>query len=114
MQVAIYHNPGCSKSRQTLALLWENDVEPEIIEYLKTPPTPEELAQMIGKLDRSPHDAVRVKEEAYAASGLSSQSDVAAICEAIAADPILLERPIVVKGDKAVIGRPPEDVLTLL
>jgi len=114
MQVAIYHNPRCSKSRQTLALLRENDVEPEIIEYLKTPPTPEELAQMIGKLDRSPHDAVRAKEEAYGASGLSSQSDVAAICEAIAADPILLERPIVVKGDKAVIGRPPEDVLTLL
>ncbi len=114
MQVAIYHNPRCSKSRQTLALLRENDVEPEIIEYLKTPPTPEELARVIGKLDRPPHDAVRAKEEAYAASGLSAQSDVAAICEAIAADPTLLERPIVVKGDKAVIGRPPEDVLTLL
>ncbi|SVD39284.1 uncharacterized protein METZ01_LOCUS392138, partial [marine metagenome] len=57
MQVVIYHNPCCSKSRQTLALLQENGVEPEIIEYLKTPPTSEELARVIGKLDRSPHDA---------------------------------------------------------
>ena len=114
MQVVIYHNPRCSKSRQTLALLRENDVEPEIIEYLKTPPTSEELARVIGKLDRPPHDAVRAKEEAYAASGLSLESDLAAVCEAIVAEPILLERPIVVKGAKAVIGRPPEDVLKLL
>ncbi len=114
MQVVIYHNPRCSKSRQTLALLQENGVEPEIIEYLKTPPTSEELARVIGKLDRPPHDAVRAKEEAYAASGLSLESDLAAVCEAIVAEPILLERPIVVKGAKAVIGRPPEDVLKLL
>jgi arsenate reductase len=65
-------------------------------------------------LDRPPHDAVRAKEEAYAASGLSLESDLAAVCEAIVAEPILLERPIVVKGAKAVIGRPPEDVLKLL
>ena len=114
MQVTVYHNPRCSKSRQTLALLQENGVEPEVIEYLKTPPTQEELVEVIGKLDRPPHDAVRAKEDAYAASGLSAESDLATICGAVVAELILLERPIVVKGDKAVIGRPPEDVLKLL
>ena len=114
MQVMIYHNPRCSKSRQTLALLQENGVEPEVIEYLKTPPTQEELAEVIGKLDRAPHDVVRAKEDSYAASGLSTESDTVAVCKAIIAEPILLERPIVVKGSRAVIGRPPEDVLKLL
>ena len=112
--INIYHNPRCSKSRQTLALLRENGIEPKVIEYLKTPPTQEELAGVIGKLDRPPHVAVRAKEDAYAASGLSAKSDLATICRAIVAEPILLERPIVVKDDKAVIGRPPEDVLELL
>ena len=114
MKVTIYHNPRCSKSRQTLALLRESGIEPEVIEYLKSPPTQEELAEVIGKMDLPPHNTVRAKEDAYAASGLSAQSDVADICRAIVAEPILLERPIVVKGDKAVIGRPPEDVLKLL
>lgn len=114
MQVTIYHNPRCSKSRQALALLQENGVEPEVIEYLKSPLREEELAEVIGKLDRPPHDVVRAKEDSYAASGLSTHSDAVAVCKAIVAEPILLERPIVVKGSRAVIGRPPEDVLKLL
>ena len=114
MQITIYHNPRCSKSRQALALLQENGVEPRVVEYLKLPPTQEELAGVIGKLDRPPHDAVRAKEDAYAASGLSVDSAAVAVCKAIVAEPILLERPIVVKGSRAVIGRPPEDVLKLL
>jgi len=114
MQITIYHNPRCSKSRQALALLQENGVEPEVIEYLKLPPTQEELAEVIGKLDRPPHDVVRAKEDAYAASGLSAESDTVAVCRAIVAEPVLLERPIVVKGSRAVVGRPPEDVLKLL
>tara|TARA_Y100000588_G_scaffold10194_2_gene11267 strand:+ start:1417 stop:1767 length:351 start_codon:yes stop_codon:yes gene_type:complete len=114
MALKIYHNPRCSKSRQALALLEEQGAEPEVVEYLKTPLTKAELAEVIGALGRVPHDAVRTKEDAYAASGLNPDSDLAAVCAALAAEPILLERPIVVKDSHAVIGRPPEDVLGLL
>lgn len=109
----IYHNPRCSKSRQTLALLTENNAEPEIIEYLKTPPTAAELAAILVKLDMKPADILRRKEARDAGVDPSALSD-AQIIEAIAANPAIMERPIVVKGDQAVMGRPPENVLPLL
>jgi arsenate reductase len=95
-------------------LLRENGIEPEVIEYLKNPPDATELAAVLSKLDRPPHDAVRAKETPYAASSLSPDSSLKDVCTAIAAEPTLLERPLVVKGSRAVIGRPPEDVLKLL
>tara|TARA_R110002110_G_scaffold311263_1_gene524780 strand:+ start:4694 stop:5062 length:369 start_codon:yes stop_codon:yes gene_type:complete len=109
----IYHNPRCSKSRQTLALLTENNAEPEIVEYLKTPPTAAELAAILVKLDMKPADILRRKEARDAGVDPSALSD-AQIIEAIAANPAVMERPIVVKGDQAVMGRPPENVLPLL
>ena len=110
----IYHNPRCSKSRQSLALLRENGVEPEVIEYLKTPPNKTTLRGLLKKLGMAAHDILRTKEDPYAACGISPESTEAEILAAIVANPVLLERPIIVKGNRAVIGRPPENVLALL
>ena len=110
----IYHNPRCTKSRQSLALLRENGTEPEIIEYLKTPPDAPALRGLLKKLGKAAHEILRTKEAEYAAASLSPESSEAEILTAIAAYPILLERPIIVKGNRAVIGRPPENVKALL
>jgi arsenate reductase len=110
----IYHNPRCSKSRQTLVLLRENSTEPEVIEYLKTPPNKTVLRDLLKKLNLTAHEILRTKESEYTAVGLSPESSEAEILAAIVANPILLERPIIVRGNRAVIGRPPENVLVLL
>lgn len=111
----IYHNPRCSKSRQTLALLKEHGISPDVIEYLKTPPSANEIAELQRKLNLSLTEMLRRKEKEFAQAGLDhpNVSDEA-VYAAIAAHPILLERPIVTCDDKAVIGRPPENVLALL
>ena len=110
----IYHNPRCSKSRQSLALLRENGVEPEVIEYLKTPLDEVALCDVIAKLGLKAHEVVRTKEEPYQQLALSTDSSEEEVIAAIVKYPILMERPIVVKGDAAVIGRPPENVHELL
>lgn len=111
----IYHNPRCSKSRQTLALLEENGISPTIIKYLEDIPDATTLQTLISKLGLTKaHDLVRNKEDDYKAAGLSAQSSDADVIAAMAQYPKLIERPIVVKGDQAVLGRPPENVLQLL
>lgn len=109
----IYHNPRCSKSRQSLALLSENGVEPEVVEYLKTPLDEVVLREVIAKLGLKAHEVVRTKEDVYRQLGLSPDSSEEELIAAIVKYPILMERPIVVKGDSAVIGRPPENVQQL-
>jgi arsenate reductase len=115
MSLTVYHNPRCSKSRQTLKLLREQGVEPRIVEYLKEPPDAALLKRLLKMLGLSARDLLRRGEAAYKEFGLAdpATSDDELIA-AIVNNPILLERPIVVKGDKAVIGRPPENVLKLL
>lgn len=113
-KTVIYHNPRCSKSRQSLALLEENQCDAEVVEYLKAPPTAAELRALLGKLGLSAHEVLRTKEDEYAACGLSPESSEAEILAAIEQHPILLERPIIVQGNRAVIGRPPENVKQLL
>ncbi|MCM2679281.1 arsenate reductase (glutaredoxin) [Echinimonas agarilytica] len=111
----IYHNPRCSKSRETLALLEQNGVQPEIVEYLKTPLTPDEIKHLADMLHVAPRGIMRTKEAEYKAQNLADESlSDAALINAIAKTPKLLERPIVVKGEQAVIGRPPENVLTII
>ena len=112
--ITIYHNPRCSKSRQTLALLEENGVQPEVVEYLRDPLDGDTLRDVLGKLGCSAHDIVRTKEAEYTEAGLSAESSEESVMEALQRYPKLLERPIVVRGTKAVIGRPPENVLDLL
>lgn len=110
----IYHNPRCSKSRQTLALLEENGVEAAIVLYLENPLTVKELKAILSKLKMKPFDLVRKSEkvykEKYKGVTLSDEEWLTALVE----NPKLIERPIVVKGKKAVLGRPPENVLDLI
>ncbi len=111
----IYHNPRCSKSRQTLALLEENGVTPDIVLYLETPPSARELKELLGKLGIEARALLRKGEEAYKSEGLADSGlDDDALVAAMVAHPKLIERPIVVCGERAVLGRPPENVLDLL
>jgi arsenate reductase len=112
--VRIYHNPGCSKSREALALLRARGIEPEIVLYLERGLSAEEVEGLAVRLGTAAQALVRSKEALYESSGLTQGSDLAATARAIARAPILLERPIVVVGERAVIGRPPERVLDLL
>ena len=106
----IYHNSRCSKSRQTLALLEERGIAPRIVEYLKTPPTAAELKTILKKLGLNPRDILRQGEPRYAELGLKDRDvDDDTLITLMVANPILIERPIVVRGNKAVIGRPARD-----
>ncbi len=113
MPVRIYHNPRCNTSRKTLALLREKGVEPEIIEYLKTPYTAAQLKTLLGQLKLPAKALVRKKEAAAAGIDPTAMSEDALIA-AMVREPILVERPIVVSGAKAALGRPPEKVLDVL
>ena len=113
MVISIYHNPRCSKSRATLALLLERGIEPEIIEYLNNPPNAGMLKQIQAALDCPAIDMARTKEAPFKENDLESATENELI-DAIAQFPILLERPIVVNGSRAAIGRPPENVLEIL
>jgi len=115
MTVTIWHNPRCSKSRQTLALLRDNGVEPEVVEYLKAAPDAAELRSVLKRLGIGPRELMRKGEAVYKDLGLSdpSLSDEALI-RAMVENPILIERPVVIAGGKAALGRPPEAVLKLL
>ena len=115
MTVKIYHNPRCGKSRQTLQLLKEQGINLEIIEYLKTPPSAEELNDILQKLGMEPRELMRKKETEYKASGLDDNAlDRQSLINGMVNNPILIERPIVLANDKAAIGRPPEAILAIL
>ena len=115
MSITIYHNPRCSKSRQALQLLRDKGVEPEIVEYLKTPPDKKTLKKLLSMLDMAPRQLMRTKEKEYKALGLADP-DVGdeQLLEAMVENPRLMERPVVVSGGKAALGRPPEKVLDVL
>ena len=115
MSVNIFHNPRCSKSRQTLALLEEQGINPTIIEYLKTPITKDKLIEILSLLELAPRDLMRKKEEVYAEKGLDNLSlSDAELIDIMVKNPILIERPIVLANGKAALGRPPEQVLIIL
>ncbi len=114
-QMKIYHNPRCSKSRQTLQRIADAGVEPEVIEYLKSPPTAEELDGVLKKLGLEPRELMRTKETVYKELGLAGkQLSRADAIQVMVEHPVLIERPIVVEGNKAILGRPPENVDELL
>jgi len=115
MPVTIYHNPRCSKSRKTLELLIQQQQQPEIVEYLKDPPNAETIRQLLKMLGISARELLRDKEPEYAAAGLANESlSEDQIIAAMVEYPKLIERPVVVIGNQAVIGRPPERVLELI
>lgn len=114
-EIRIYHNPRCSKSRETLALLKDRGIEPVVTEYLTNTPDAQELRSLLAKLGFSARDLLRTKEDEYKALGLNnpalSDDD---LITAMVSHPKLIERPIVVCGNQARIGRPPEQVLEIL
>lgn len=115
MAVTIYHNPRCSKSRQTLALLLEAGLEPTVVEYLKDPPSASELSAILVKLGLEVRDLLRPGETAFAEAGLDDlELTDDEIIARMVAHPQVIQRPIVVSGDRAAIGRPPERVLEIL
>lgn len=109
----IWHNPRCSKSRQTLGILEEKGVETEVIKYLDAIPSVEEIKDVLKKLNISARELMRTKEDEYKTLALKDEMDEDKLIQAMAAHPKLIERPVVIKGDKAVLGRPPEKVLEL-
>jgi len=114
-QITIYHNPRCSKSRQTLELLQENKISPEIILYLEDTPSRAQLKKLLGKLGIPARELLRTSEDAYRQLGLADTSlNDDALLDAMVKAPKLIQRPIVVAGDRAVLGRPPENVLDII
>ena len=114
-QVTMYHNPDCSKSRQTLELLRQHGVEPEIIEYLVHPPDGQTLDRLLTMLGLEPRELMRQKEPEFAELGLDrGEPSRVDLIRSMVTHPILIERPIVVRGARACLGRPPDNVLRLL
>lgn len=115
MQVTIYHNPRCSKSRQTLALLEERGIEPQVVKYLETPPDVATLRTLLDQLALPARELLRTGEDAYRELGLADESLAEDdLLNAMQEHPELIQRPIVVVGNRARIGRPPEQVLEIL
>ena len=115
MSVKIYHNPRCQKSRQALQLLNDHNIEPVVIEYLKNPPSVDELDALLKILAIEPRQLMRTKEAEYKENGLDNENlDRQSLLEAMVKLPKLIERPIVIANGKAIIGRPPEAILTIL
>lgn len=115
MPIRLFHNPRCSKSREALALLRERGIEPEVVEYLKQPPSAAEIDRLLRLLGMEPRQLIRRGEVVYKELGLDDPGlPRAALIEAMANQPILIERPIAMRGGRAVLGRPPERVLELL
>ncbi len=112
--VKIWHNPRCSKSRAAAALLEEKGVDAEVVKYLDNPPTKEELKEMLKMLAISARELMRTKEDIYKELDLKNENDEDKLIEAMVSNPKLIERPIVVKDGKAVIGRPIENIVELL
>ena len=112
-KLTIYHNPRCAKSRAALAILQAHEFPLRVVEYLKEPPTRAELAGLRKKLGVPPAEWIRKKEPEFKQAGLSANSSEDQMLDAMATYPVLIERPIVVRGSRAVVGRPPERVLEI-
>jgi len=113
--VEIWHNPRCSKSRQALKLLEERGVSPKVVKYLEDPPSAPKLTKVLKMLGMEPRDLMRKKEAPYRELGLGDESRTKKeLVQAMVENPILIERPVVIRGDRALLGRPPEKALDLL
>lgn len=113
-KITIYHNPRCSKSRETLGLIREAGVEPEVVEYLKDTPSESELKKILARLDMKPEDIIRKGEAEYKSHYRGMKFTDDEWIKILVEHPKLIERPIVIKGNKGVVGRPPENVKSLL
>lgn len=112
--VTIWHNPRCSKSRASMEILRARGVAPRVVEYLEAPPSAAEIREVLGMLGLSPRALMRTNEAEYSELGLDGVEDETALIQAMVEHPILIQRPIVIRDGRAVIGRPPEEVVSLL
>ena len=112
--IKIWHNPRCSKSRDSFKLLEEKGIDAEVVKYLEDVPTKEELTELLGMLDMTARELMRTKEDVYKELNLKDETSEEVLIEAMVANPKLIERPIVIRGNKAVIGRPIEKVVELI
>lgn len=112
--IKIFHNPRCSKSRATLALLHEKNETPEVVTYLDSPPSRQQLVDILDMLSMQPRQLMRTGEQRYKELGLANERDNEKLIDAMLENPILMERPIVISDGKAAIGRPPESILSIL
>ena len=110
----IWHNPRCSKSRNAAALLEEKGIDAEVVKYLDTPPSREEIVEVLGMLGVSARELMRTKEEIYKTLNLKDENNEDKLIDAMVANPKLIERPIVIKDGKAAVGRPIENIIELL
>lgn len=113
-KITIWHNPRCGKSRDSFKLLEEKGIDAEVVKYLDTPPTVEALKEVLGMLDMEPRELMRTKEKIYKELDLKNETNNEKLIDAMVKNPKLIERPIVIKDGKAVIGRPIEKVIELL
>ena len=113
-KITIWHNPNCSKSRATLNLLNDRGIQSSVVKYLDTPPTKDEITDLLQMLNISPRELMRTKEDIYKELNLKDETDENRLIEAMAQNPKLIERPIVIKDGKAAIGRPIENIIELL
>jgi arsenate reductase len=113
-KIELWHNPRCSKSRQALSLLQERDVDVEIVKYLNDVPTEQEIKDLLKKLGISARELMRTKEDIYKELGLKDVEDEQLLIKAMSENPKLIERPVVIKDNQAIIGRPPERVLDIV
>ena len=113
-KISIWHNNRCSKSREALSILEDIKCDKEVFEYLKTPPTKEIIKELLAKLNLNPRELMRTKEDIYKELNLKDEKDDEKLIQAMVENPKLIERPIIIKGDKAIIGRPVTNVLNLL
>ncbi|HXB13146.1 MAG TPA: arsenate reductase (glutaredoxin) [Bacteroidia bacterium] len=113
-KVKLYYNPKCAKCREALCLLEEKGIEAEIIEYLKTPPTEKELKGILKSLGLKPMDIIRTKEPLFIEKYKGKKKSDAEWIKIMCKNPILIERPIAIEGNKAIIGRPPQNIFTIL
>ena len=114
MSWIIWHNPRCGKSRQTLKLLEERGLEPTVIRYLDAPPSPDQLRDVLALMAMEPFDLIRRREAPFKSLGLGPNTANEVLIQAMSDHPILIERPVVTNGLKAVLGRPPEAVLAII
>lgn len=114
MKPKLYHNPRCSKSRQALALIREHDIDVDVVEYMKSPPSTAELQELLRKLGFGPRDLIRKFEAEFKSAGVTDETSEDELLDLMLAHPKIIQRPVIEVGEQALVGRPPERILELL
>lgn len=113
-KITIWHNPSCSKSREAMSILEANNLQAEVVKYLESTPSVTQIKEILKMLDITPRELMRTKEDIYKELNLQDETDNNALIQAMAKNPKLIERPVIIKGNKAIIGRPTDKIAEFL